>query len=48
MSHTPPARLAAESEARGVSDVECVAGHPRGKPMPAMGSRERRFLVAHA
>jgi len=39
MSHTPPAHLAAEFAARGVSDVECifpdVAGHPRGKLMPA-------------
>ena len=39
MTHTPPAHLATEFAARGVTDVECVfpdvSGHPRGKLMPA-------------
>jgi glutamine synthetase len=39
MSPTPPAGLAADFAARGVSDVEClfpdVSGYPRGKLMPA-------------
>ena len=39
MSHTPPAHLAADFAAGGISDVEClfpdVSGHPRGKLMPA-------------
>jgi glutamine synthetase len=39
MSHTPPAQLAADFAARGITDVEClfpdVSGYPRGKLMPA-------------
>jgi glutamine synthetase len=39
MRQQPPARLAADFAARGISDVEClfpdVSGYPRGKLMPA-------------
>jgi len=39
MRQTPPAHLAADFAARGISDVEClfpdVSGYPRGKLMPA-------------
>jgi len=53
MSHLPPAHLAADLAARGVSDVEClfpdIAGHPRGKLMPAAafaGGAELRIAQA--
>jgi len=53
MSHTPPARLAAEFAARRVADVEClfpdVSGYPRGKLMPASafaGGAELRIAQA--
>ena len=53
MRQSPPAHLAADFAARGISDVEClfpdVSGYPRGKLMPASafaGGAELRIAQA--
>src|ERR1700740_2196694 len=53
MSQLPPAHLAADFAARGISDVECVfpdvSGYPRGKLMPAAAfARGAELRIAQA